>query len=239
MVDATSQEQEPRPAPSFKEVLLQSAFSKGRAISNHISEIDLGIFYQEGRALVMQTEKDEKHREFGKIVYVTKDRRILIKDQPTTGNANDVYHRFKAVVTINNPNLPWYLRQDRMCGTILHSHPSDLPPSSEDLFNLLIGDFDYTAEAAVFVSSGKRNFIIFRGNDTPQFTREQASGKISLWENAIQERVMNFINRNTPLHEQMEINNKARTALLRQIQQKYDLKIFFGDANSTKVSLLH
>lgn len=49
---------------------------------------------------------------------------------------------------------------------------------------------------------------------------------------------MEFIDPFMSKSEQMEINNRARTALLRQIGQKYDLKIFTGDADSQKVTLL-
>lgn len=238
MPDAIPTEQELRPVPSFKEVLLQSAFSKGRVISDSVSEIDLAIFGNEGRNLVSQMIMDPKRREYGKLVYVTKDRKVLLQEQPTVGNETNVTHSFKADILIDNPALPWFMRQNRILGTTVHSHPEDIPPSSEDLLNLLIGDFDYGVSLAVFVSSPKRNFVIFRGRKTPQFTREQLVQKIILWERSIEERVMKFADPFMSTSEQMEINNRARTALLRQIGQKYDLKIFTGDSDSQKVTLL-
>ncbi len=238
MSDVSPQEQEIRQQLTFKEVLLQSAFSKGRAISDSISEIDLGIFGKEGKELVRQMIRDPRHREFGKLIYVLNDRRVLLQDQSTIGDEDSTTHSFRTNIIIDNPALPWFMRQDRMLGTSLHSHPEDIPPSSEDLFCLLLSDFDYTASAAIFVSSLQRNFLIFRGKNAPQFTREQINEKIALWEKSIEERVTKFTGPFMLTSEQMEINNKARTALLRQIGQKYDLKIFFGDANSGKVNLL-
>lgn len=234
----TPQEQELRPPLSFKEVLLQSAFTKGRTIPDSISEIDLGIFGEEGRELVSQMMKDPRRREFGKLVYVTKDKKVLLQNTPVVGDERSVFHTFKTDLLIDNPKLPWFMRQERMCGTTLHSHPEDIPPSSEDLLQLLVGDFDYSASSAVFVSSIKRNFVIFRGKNTPQFTREQVNEKIVLWEKSIKVRVSEFTDYSMSLSEQMEVNNKARTALLRQIGQKYDLRVFVGDAHSAKVDLL-
>lgn len=238
MPDVTPQEQEPKPVSSFKEVLLQSAFSKGWAIPDAISEIELGIFGQEGRNLVLQMMQDPRHREFGKLVYITKARKVFLQNEPIVGDEGGVSHTFKTNILIDDPKLPWFIRQDRMCGTTLHSHPEDIAPSSQDLLYLLVGDFHYSAERAVFVSTLKRNFVIFRGKDTPQFTLEQVNEKIALWENSIKGRVTEFTDPFMTRPEQMEINNKARTALLRQIGQKYDLKIFAGEATGIKVSLL-
>lgn len=163
MSDTSPTEQELRPVPSFKEVLLKSAFLKGRAISDSVSEIDLAIFGNEGRNLVSQMNKDPKRREFGKLVYITKDQKVLLQEQSTVGNETNVTHSFKTTILSDNTALPWFMRQDRICGTVLHSHPENIPPSSEDLLDLLVGDFDYSASLAVFVSSPKRNFVIFRG----------------------------------------------------------------------------
>ncbi|MBI3103566.1 hypothetical protein HYZ05_01370 [Candidatus Daviesbacteria bacterium] len=238
MVDATSTEKEPGAVSTFKEVLLQSAFSRGRAISDSISEIELGIFANEGRELVSLMMRDPRRREFGKLVYVTNERKVLLQDKPTAGDENSVSHSVKMNILIDNTSLPWYLRQDRMIAASLHSHPEDISPSSEDLQQLLLGDFDYSASSVVFVSSAKRNFVIFRGKNTPQFTREQVYEKIALWERSIKERVIEFTIPYMSNSAQMETNNKARLALLRQAGKKYDLKIFVGEADSTRVSLL-
>lgn len=238
MTDLASQEQELRHPVSFKEILLQSAFTRGRAIPDSVREIDLGIFGEEGRSLVSKMVRDPRLREFGKLVCVTRGKKVLLQEQPTMGDEMSVTPVFKTDILIDNPALPWFKRQERMCGSVMHTHPEDIPPGSHDLFNLLLGDFDYSAESAVFVASVQRNFVIFRGSTTPHFTHDQADEKIALWERLMQERVNEFTDPFMPRSEQLDINNKARTALLRQIGQKYGLKIFIGDAKSTKVSLL-
>lgn len=238
MPDVTPIEQELRPTPSFKEVLLQSAFSRGRAIPDSVSQIDLGIFGNEGRELVQRTMEDSRRREFGKRVYITKDRKVLLQDKPTIGDEKSVFDDVKIIMTIDDVKLPWFLRQDKICATGIHSHPFEVPPGSHDLEPLLWGDFDRFAAVAVFVATPGKNFVIFRSQRTPQFTREQAREKIVLWEKQMKDRVIQFTNPNMPEEEQMEVNNRARGVLLRQIAEKYKLRIFSGDAKSTRAKLL-
>ena len=64
MTDVVATEQKFRLTPSFKEVLLQSAFLKGRTIPDSVREIDLGIFGAESNELRLQTLKDPNKREF-------------------------------------------------------------------------------------------------------------------------------------------------------------------------------
>lgn len=86
MTNNTTPEQELRSTQSFKEVLLECAFSEGRAIPDYVTEIDLGIFASEANELRSQTLRDPKKREFGKLVYVTNDRRLLLQNESTVGN---------------------------------------------------------------------------------------------------------------------------------------------------------
>jgi len=238
MTDVSPLEQEPKPAPSFKEILLQSAFSPGRAIVDSVREIDLGIFGNECQELRLQTLRDPRRREFGKLVYITRDGKLLLQNRPTTGEGKIVSGEIRINLINDNTTLPWFLIQDKMVGTIIHSHPVEIPACPQDLFYLLLGDFDIFASVAESVATPKSNIVIFRGEGAPQFTREQANEKILLWEKQMTERIRRFTSPDISIPEQLEINNRAGWALLRQIVQKYDLKIFSGDGNSTKVLLL-
>lgn len=185
----------------------------------------------------MQTLNDPKRREFGKLVYVTSDKKVLLQNRPEIGDEISVNSTAKIHTKNGNITLPWFLRQDKLIGTQIHSHPNKIPTSSYDLFHLLTGDFDMFAFAAVFVVTPQKNIVIFRGEGAPQFTHDQANEKITLWERQMTERVERFATSDTPRSENIEINSKARWALLRQIAQKYKLRVFSGDAKSTKVSL--
>lgn len=237
MVNVSPVEQELKQTSSFKEVLLQSAFSPGRAIADSVRDIDLGIFAEESEGMRHQTLHDLQRREFGKLVVVTNNRMVLLHSKLTSGDEKSV--RQVLEINIFNPDilLPWFQRQDRIIGADIHSHPIELPPGSDDLAPILIGDFDKSAQAAIFIVTPARNIVIFRGAGAPQFTRAQINEKIQMWEKLMKERVEQFREPNMPVGEQLILNDKARNALLRSIAQKYHLKIFIGDAESDKITL--
>lgn len=238
MVDANSPEQEIRPAPSLKEVFLQTTFAPGRAIADSIRAIELGIFADEGRELIRKTLEDPQHREFGKVVTIDSNTRKMRIYKTETGTENSVNSSIKLdYFDKMDPMLPRHQRIPEMKVTGMHSHPDVIPPSSEDLTRILLGDFDEKSETAVFVVTTSRIYLIFRGNKTPHFTFKDVTVKKNLWEKVIEERVKQFRTPQMSVDEQYILNERARTQLLRQISTKYDLKIFSGDLSKGTVQL--
>lgn len=237
MAEIKKTEQEPKSTPSLEKVLLQCAFAEGRAISDDVREIDLGIFAQESNELRLETLMDPKRKEYGKLAYVTSDRRVLLQDKPTVGGEEVVYMDIQINITNKNTALPWFSKQDRMLGVGLHSHSMEYPPSSADMFFLLFGDLERFACVGVFIATPQRNILIFRGEGAPQYNFEQAKEKIVSWEKLLNERINKIGSLYVLLSGIVDIKREARETLLRQIAKKYNLRIFSGNANSPIVRL--
>lgn len=238
MTDVKPPEQEIRPTPSLKEVLMQSTFAPGRAIPDSLRAIELGIFADEGRELIRQTLDDPQRREFGKLVTVKSDTRKMRIYKTEVGTEGHVEHEQQIAYHPDlDPTLPRHQRIIEMWVTGMHSHPVDVSPSSGDLTSIFLGDFDPRAETAVFVVTPSRFILVFRGNNAPHLTFEEATTKRDMWEKSMQERMKQFTNPSMPPAEQVVLNERERTQLLRQISTKYDLKIFSGDLNGGIVQL--
>lgn len=234
MVDtAIGLEHEVRPPVPFRELVLDASFQKGRQIPQDVESIDLGIFAEETRELVERTVSDPRNREHGKIMYATRDRKLLLQSEAVKGETDHVVHNMVIHGFDHDILKPWYLRQDRMMAADFHSHPRDVGPSSQDLMPILVGDFNRFAATAIVVGTPKRIYAIFRGPKAPQMTDEEVRVRNKMWEGQMEARIRKFWRPGISTEEEIELNHRARETLLRQISGKYDLPIFVGDISAT------
>jgi hypothetical protein len=126
---------------------------------------------------------------------------------------------------------------ERYLAMVIHTcRNTDLPFLVTDLFAIMLPDSDTGAAASVFSAGRTRNSLIFRGQDTPQLSIEEAEKKAKLWEWQLDTRIEEFIKSGMSEEERMSIIDKAERALLRQICQKYDLQFFSGDTHDAFVT---
>lgn len=237
MTDSSVQETEMRPSISFKDALRQATFAPGRVLKGDVKEIELGIFGNEARSLSEETAKDPARREFGKIVYVTADGRVLLQNKPTAGDEESITHSLK-IAHKGSSLLPRHLRQDRFIGTLLHSHPVDSMPSIPDLSLILLGDDELEAETAVFVTTPKRNMVVFRGDNTRHLSTEEVDRILKDSETVLKEGIAGYIQSQAPSTEELvRFHTLAEAEANKTLINTFDLKFFEGALNDSRVVL--
>lgn len=225
------------PHPLLRDILAEVTFAPGRTISSSIDGLDLGVFHEEARVLANECFTDPDEGNFGKFVFVTGAKKVLLPRGTYRGNRQEIQIGGlvsmipKKIAEEQKSNYYHYL------GMIIHtSWNTDRPISIVCLRMLLNEDTFMGALPAIFIVGKTQNMLIFRGQDTPQWTDREAEKKGSLWIWQLQERLRNFIKPAMSLEESEEIVTRAQKALLRQICAKYDLAYFAGPTDNTIVT---
>ncbi len=232
------QEREVRPTMSFKDALLQATFSQGRVLDNHIREIELGIFGDEARSLVQATLEDPRKSEFGKLVYVTNDRRVLLQNKATKGDWEEVKLAAEIATRENSLLFPRNLRQNRFIGAAVHSHPFDDMPSFEDLSSILKEDDEVMAETAVFVATPKRIMLVFRGEKTRHLSSDEIGKKLDEASRLVSQSLLDYINAGAHSIEDIAgFHTLASAEVSRTTIDACNLRLFEGPLDGSKVVL--
>ncbi|OGH10657.1 MAG: hypothetical protein A2857_01890 [Candidatus Levybacteria bacterium RIFCSPHIGHO2_01_FULL_36_15] len=112
-------------------------------------------------------------------------------------------------------------------GSILHNHADiDLPPSPPDLGVLFLDESSIILSPSIFVITKGTKFVIFRGQNTPQWSEDFVSAKTASWLSQITERAKQFQYQVNSKEENISLHRRVYSALLSQIAAKYDLKVF-------------
>lgn len=222
----------------LRDVILNATFAPNRAINSSVTKINLGAIGDSMQELRRITASDPLKRETGRLIYVTPDRRVLLQNGFFQGEPEKTNFRIDSD-PLNPP--PYYSRppgERKYLGSAMHTHGAyEVPPSGQDLGGLLLGNNERFAETAAIVLTPATNTIIFRGPATPNLTDLESNAKVALWFRNFTERMDMFLTPYLTREETINMNARAITALIKQIAQKYDLKIFKGFANSSVVDL--
>jgi hypothetical protein len=227
----------------FKEILIESVNSRNMAIREGVEVINLGKIGEEADALLRKSLDDKpEHRERGKSVYVSSDRKVFfpIKDC-VGGSVEENGSCIKKSVTIDTAltgrvfsvSSSEHIGQQRFLGSIIHTHgDSDLPPSVADLDSLFISFSNRleTLSPSIIVATVSTKFTIFRGQNTPRLNEDIFAQKSEIWIRQMRERIRQFASGQSE-DEKMSINIRVQSAMLFQIARKYDLKIFTCPSN--------
>lgn len=214
----------------LKDVLIAASFSPNRSIDLSIQSLDLGIFGEEANKVLQLSFDDPNHFEWFTRVYVsTHERKVLLDKKPFRA----LTHKPQSVspsITFKTPfgalgsRSP--INQDKYFATIIHSYPEATPTSSFDLGGILINSNYPEALTCAFSSSSVEKMLIFRGKNSPNFSRDQVDSLVQGWETEFQ---IQFVEKNSaemsPLDKWL-LERKLQWDLLIRLAQKYDLIIF-------------
>lgn len=211
----------------FKQTLIDAVFSPTTSIRNGIISLDLGALGIESEAILDRSLESTEKLERGKVVYVTQEKKVIFPVEDTVGIQTDMGQELRLNPRIMiNPNAPLHERQDKYIGASMHCHPIDLPPSPTDLLSLFSPGHFPERMPAIFITTQSTKYVVFRGENTPNWDTNQRQEKDNLWISQYVERLRNVLPGNASIEKALEINRRATTTLINQIAQKYDLRIY-------------
>lgn len=228
--------EKPGPRPLLRDLLVETTFKPGRAISPEIDELDIGVFSEEARQLANECFLNPDSSNYGKIVYVTGSKKVRVPRTasgeisdgvlPLLGKASKIPREIAKRDLLNEPYI----------AMLIHTNNNiDFAFSATGLAALLGEDSLPFSTSALFVAGQTQNMLVFRGESAPQLSLEDIEKKTRLWLWQLRERVHRFAK---PGMDREEVNGIAGTAgktLLRQICQKYDLSFFAGSSDTDEV----
>ncbi|MFA5933139.1 MAG: hypothetical protein WCV81_02620 [Microgenomates group bacterium] len=219
---STSSEKEPI---SIKELLIKATFAPNRALRPGVEVIDLGILGEEAERLHDLSATGTKI-EYMLPAIITSDRKIKLRKEDIHGSGKSVAYLMKIRLERNYTRLPKEKRQEYFLAVGIHNHPVPTPPSPCDLGGLFLSDENPIASTAVFTSSEAEKIVLFRGENTPGWTRDFIDQKVISWDKMIEERAFASLRPNMLMREQTQTNRRVQMAWLRDVVAKYDLQAF-------------
>lgn len=232
---------QPEKEPSsmtLRNALVDATFTRNRALPGNVKSLQLGDLAPEANDLMNLTLGHPRRVEYGKVLYVTPERKLLVPTQAVEGiEGGKVMLTVKVTPFPGRRGYPREQQQDRFIASLMHTHEElDFPPSPIDMRGLFLKNDHIIAQTAVFVitksqkpdgSLTSNKYIIFRGEQTPQWSEEEANDKVRIWEQMLVERVKAHIdNKVLSRGEQLAVNARAQGAFMRQLVKKYDLRLF-------------
>ena len=222
---------------SFRQLLIDTALSDNLAVPETIRGLDLneGRFNQDAERLLDESIRDTNGHERGIEVYVTSDKKVLVRNKSLIGFNHSAGKGVEIMVNISTVNnhlqLPRRHRQDRYLASIIHSHGvHDLPPSFPDLQGLFFSPDSIRALPIIFVITTGRKILVARTAKTPHLTEQQLMEKNYRWiayiEHQFRSQMKWFMRR----EERRELENKIQTGVLRGIVKDNHLMLFCGDS---------
>lgn len=221
----------------FKELIKAAVFSPNIALTQSLNDIDLGVLGQESQAMLERTKADSLQRERAKVAYVTREQKVLLQNEDTVGNIVENGQETGIHIRMSQVALLGRAWQSRFVGTIMHNHGNlDLPPSPPDLTFLFKAGF--TLSPSILVSTINTNYLIFRGEETPQWTDKILDKKMASWVEQLHDRVRMFQNTHMTDQDNIRLHHRATMAMVAQIARTYDLQLFTGNSSQNSVTKL-
>lgn len=139
------------PATALREYLLGAATSN-RLAADSPQRIDLGEFGREADRLLQRSLTEPGRPEYGSVACVDDSGRLLLLRQPVRGEATSV-------------NLPSF--RDKRQVLDIHTHPIDVPFSTQDLIELFYAPRGGRGTAAELVVTPALKLLLLRTARTP------------------------------------------------------------------------
>lgn len=181
-----------------------------------------------------QMATDPSH-EHGLAVMASPNRKLLVSSKVHHGTDKSVNIPFSFHSTRSIVAGELLCIQDRYAVASPHTHPIGLPPSSEDLQGLFYSVEDPAAMVAAWVITEGGSWMVFRGPQTPELSRNEAAAKVAKWNSLRRERAMAHVHPSMPVLQKYDINFRIQTALLCQVADAYGLQIFKGSKGSNEL----
>lgn len=228
----------PGQRPLLRDILLETAFKPGRAISSEIDQLDLGVFSEEALLLANACFADPDKRNFGKFVYITGSKKVLVPKSAFREVIGEVL-----IIRNETSNIPreaaerLALDDHQYIGMAIHTSKNlDYAFSSTGLAILIEPDSALASSSCLFVTGRTQNMLFFRGQNTPQLSEVEVERKLKLWVRQLEDRIRQFTKSGMSTEEKQEVVGAAQDALLKQICQKYDLRFFAGSSDGSVVT---
>lgn len=228
--------EKPGSNPLLRDILLETTFKPGRAISAGVDRIDLGVFSEEARALANECFLEPDNSNFGKLIYVTGSKKVLVP-KVTFGAVNRRPLGMMGTVSAVPKELAEKEALDeRYLAMVIHTSSNhDTTFSATGVALLIEPDSLAFGTSCLFIAGKTQNMLIFRGQNTPQLFKEDIEKKAKLWMWSLSERVGQFVKPGMSEEEAYAVLYAAQNALLKQVCQKYDLPFFVGPSDSNEV----
>lgn len=207
----------------LKELLIEATFASNRAIRAGITRIDLGVIGSEAGRLYEKGTVDGNEHILPS--FVTSDRRLLLANQETIGDFNSATTSV-AIRRLANFASPKQQRQDRFVASLIHNHPSDLPPSTEDLRRIFLSDKETFGATAVLVANSDTKTVVFRGPNTPQYSDKESQDKVVEWDQLIERVALNNWDPTMSIEQIKELEKAAQMIFFQQLALIADLRVF-------------
>lgn len=218
----------------LKELLINATFAPNRALRPGVTRIDLGVIGSEAARLYEKGTVDRNEHTLPS--FVTSDKRLLLANQETIGDFNSATTTV-AIRRIANFTGPKQQRQDRFIASLIHNHPSDLPPSTEDLRRIFLSDEETFGATAVFVANSDTKTVVFRGPNTPQYSDKESQDKVIEWDKLIEKVALNNWDPSMSLEQIKVLEKAAQMIFFQQLAIVADLRIFNSPVTENIASL--
>ncbi len=223
------------PTLLLRDVLVDTHFKPGRALSPDVNQIDLGVFTDEARSLTNASYPNDGN--FVKPIYVTGSEKVLIpKTSFTKSNSENV-----TIITSTSP----LSKQEAKRRGLESRYLAMLMSTSSNMDShttltgqglLLLEDSAAQSPTASFSIGRTIHMITFRGENTPQLTDEEVRKKMNLWTWQMKNRFTEFSHPNMTQDEVIALNVRILNTMFKQIVKTYDLQYFEGESDQSMVT---
>lgn len=220
----------------LKDVLVASVFSPTVSLDRRVNRIRLGQLGDEAKTLLHESYLDDLERCYE--VYVTPQRKVLVTKNYAKGkvmeNGQGTLINLKIELDPLGFLVPREKRQSRYLATLMHSHGKfNLPQSPADLISLLNIVESPGVAPLSYVITPSCSWLIFRGENSPQWFWAKINDKVNLWQRAEIDRTARLWPSNQWIYKDViHFNAHVQGTMLSQIAREYDLQIFFSPAGS-------
>ena len=221
-----------RHTSNLRQLLISAVTHPLVAVDAGIEQITLDSLAGVARGLVAESLSDGLER--GICILVDRHSRLIRTNTTFVGEVRpegqmvSTSHSY----TTLSPDLllPRHQRFEPLPATNLHTHgPYNLPPSPPDLANLFYDTTTYNLSPCVYVASIRQHLLVFRTPQTPLFSPTEVDAMVDRWTQMLSQRLNQVLSPSQTLSQQLILNARAQSALLRDIAAKYYLLLFSGD----------
>ncbi len=217
-----------QPAFTFADVIRDPSFSPGRFYVGP-GVIDLGIHQEAAEELTKFTIADPNHREAGRVFYVEKDGRVMADLRFFVGDENNLLYLLHLGINqaLQGSNAPRHERQQRLVGSLAHTHSRDSIFTPIDLETLLLDDLASKAASSALLLTPKRKLLALRGKNTPQFQKPLLH--MERLDNTVRAESANrIISEANGYQDETSLIDDINKEVFRNFAKEFDLQVFEG-----------
>lgn len=229
-----------QPVISFQQAIRDASFRPGRVYEGP-DVIDLGPNQPQIEELIDYTNSHPYRHEAGRVYYVERDGKVMTGLRFFTGSVFKIGFKFNLGENGDfayYPYAPKLVRQQRLIGSLVHTHSGDsvytLPM---DLELILLSDDVSKAAASIFLITPRRQILTFRGRKTPQLSMQylDSQKKVGNLQVGVPD-VMDTIAISDQDIQRLDSDDKD---IFRKFVKAFDLQVFEGGVNDRFLRRMH